>query len=172
MTNYYKFEFFAANLAFAAVLLSGCNSGTSEVSFKSGGMTHTFAEGKSSIPKDFPLPLYPNATTTGSVSADGGAGGERSKFLMLASKDPVEQVSKYYLDELKASGWKVENQETSGGLINLSASQKDMEANVLVSGESGKTTISLSVSKTTGEMKAPADDSGNYEPNKVTPPTD
>lgn len=161
----------ALSLALAAVALHGCSSGSGEVSFKSGGMTHTFAEGKGSIPRDFPLPVYPNATTTGSVSAEGGSGDEQSRFLMLATKDPLEKVSSYYDSALIAAGWKIEGRQSSGSLINLSASRGDLEANVMVSGESGKTTISLSVSKAFSGG-APDAGNGNYEPNKVTPPTD
>jgi hypothetical protein len=155
-----------------ATLCTACSSDNGEVSFKSGGITHTFSEGPGSIPKGFPLPLYPNSTTTGSVSADGGSDSERSKFLMLASKDSVEKVSRYYLDELKSSGWKVESPQSSGKLINLSASQADMEANIMVSGEAGKTTISLSVSRIADGSDPQPEDSAHYEPNKVTPPTD
>lgn len=162
----------AVTLALATVLCTACSTDTGEVSFKSGGMTHTFSEGAGSIPKGFPLPLYPNSTTTGSVSADGASDSEKSKFLMLASKDSVEKVSRYYIDELKTSGWKLDSQQTSGNLINLSASQADLEANIMVSGEAGKTTISLSVSHVSDGSNPAPDDSTNYEPNKVTPPTD
>lgn len=162
----------AVTLALATAVCTACSTDNGEVSFKSGGMTHTFSEGPGSIPKGFPLPLYPNSTTTGSVSADGATDSEKSKFLMLASKDSVEKVSRYYIDELKSSGWKLDNQQTSGKLINLSASQADLEANIMVSGEAGKTTISLSVSHVSDDSNPQPEDSTNYEPNKVTPPTD
>jgi hypothetical protein len=156
----------------ALALLAGCGQNASEISFKSGGMTHTFAEGKGAVPKDFPLPVYPNSTTTGSVSAEGGSNDERAKFLLLASKDPVDQVSKYYADELKAGGWKLEGEQKTGNLVNLSASQGAIEANVMVSGGEGNTTISLSVSKNTDGAPAQSGDAQNFEPNKLTPPTD
>ncbi len=156
----------------ATILLAGCGAGNKEISFTSGGMTHTFAEGQGSIPKDFPLPIYPKATTTGSVSAQGGDDAERSRFLMLSSTDPADRVSAFYVDQLKSRGWKVDTRQRTGNLVNLSAAREDMDANVMVSSEGGKTTISLAVSKGSAEGAAPVEDPSKYEPSKVTPPTD
>lgn len=82
-------------------MISGC-SNDGAVSFNSGGMTQSFAEGKDSVPKDFILPVYPGATATGSVSADGNDQ-EQSKFLMLSSTDSLDKVSEYYQSSLKDS---------------------------------------------------------------------
>ena len=114
--------------------------------------------------------MYPTATVTGSVSAEGGSDDEHSRFLMLTSKDTVEKVRKYYIEQLKAGNWQLGSEQSSGSLINLTATQKDLEANVMVSGDGQKTTISLSVNKATNSTPVP--DSSNYQPNKVTPPTD
>lgn len=155
----------------AALVCSGCAS-NEQVSFQSGGMTHTFSEGKEAIPKDFPLPIYPKATATGSVQAEGGSDRENSRFLMLASKDSVSDVSKFYLDKLKENGWKVDSQQGSASFVNLSASQSDLEANVMVSGDGAKTTISLAVSKAAAAEGASAGNPSDFVPNKITPPTD
>ena len=72
----------------ATCLLGGCSK-EGAVTFNSGGMTHTFAEGKDATPKDFILPIYPGATTTGSVSAE-GTDQEESKFLMLSTSDTLD----------------------------------------------------------------------------------
>lgn len=159
-------------VAFLPVLFAGCGQGDKEISFSSGGMTHTFAQGKDAFPKDFPLPLYPDATTTGSVSAEGSTSKEHSKFLMLSSTDSVEKVSNFYSEQFKSNGWTLADQQTSGNLRNISASKADMEANVMVSGDGGKTTISLAISEGPKDHADEPDDSSNFEPNKLTPPTD
>ncbi len=66
-------------LLLVPALLSGCSKEGS-VSFNSGGMTHTFSEGKDAVPKDFSLPVYPGATATGSVSAEGTGPGRIKIF--------------------------------------------------------------------------------------------
>jgi len=161
-----------SSLAVITCLFTACGGSDQKVSFQSGGMTHTFAEGQGAVPKDFPLPIYPNATTTGSVSAEGDKEVEHSKFLMLSSSDSVEQVSKFYQDELKVTGWKVDSPQESGNLVNISASRGDYEANVMVSNDGTRTTISLALSKGSEAAHEPESNAGDYTPNKLTPPTD
>jgi hypothetical protein len=158
-----------AYLGTAVLILSACGP-AKEVTFKSGGMTHTFAEGKNAIPKDFPLPIYTGASPTGSVSAEGNEE-EQSKFLMLSSPDPVDKISDFYQNELKARGWEITNVQTLPRIVSISAQQKDMDGNVMITDDGGKTTISLSVGKT-GSEKPDETENENFSPNKVTPPTD
>lgn len=158
--------------ALVMVVSSACGS-DKQVSFKSGGMTHTFAEGKDAIPKDFPLPIYQGAVVTGSVSSEGD-NKEHSKFLMLSSSDPLDKVSEFYQTELKSRNWQIENVQSWTKLVSISAKQKDLEANVMLADDGGKTTISLSTGKSLqdGSDKVDEGDLENYKPEKLTPPTD
>jgi hypothetical protein len=156
-----------------AVSLSSCGN-QKEVSFKSGGMTHTFAEGQDAIPKDFALPIYPGATTSGSVSA-GGEDQEHSQFLMLASNDSMDKISEFYQAQLKEKGWEIDKVDTSPKLVSIDAHKDKLQANaeLVEDSDSDKTTISLQVSQ---QSDNPKDDSEaaaeNFKPDKVTPPTD
>ena len=151
-----------------SALLTGCGSNEKQVSFNSGGVTHTFTEGKSV--HDFPIPIYPKAQATGSVEAKGDAD-ENSKFLMLTSDDKVDPISKFYQDKLKEDGWTVSQNSVLPSLVNIAAKKNDMEASVMVSAQDGqKTSISLSISKESKEAtKMPV---GNFVPDKMNPPTD
>ena len=159
--------------AISAVSLSSCGN-QKEVSFKSGGMTHTFAEGQDAIPKDFALPIYPGATTSGSVSA-GGEDQEHSQFLMLSSNDPMDKISEFYQSQLKDKGWEIDKVDTSPKLVSIDAHKDKLQANaeLVEDSDSDKTTISLQVSQ---QSDNPKDDSEaaaeNFKPDKVTPPTD
>jgi hypothetical protein len=164
----------AALLASSAALslLAGCSPQDS-VSFKSGGMTHTFSEGKDAIPKDFVLPVYPGASATGSVSAEGNDQ-EESKFLMLSTADAMDKVSEYYQSALPQKGWTVDKVDTdSPNMVSITAHLNDTQGNVMLAVDAGKTTISLSVSKTGDTSKEDAEsNSENYQPDKVNPPSD
>jgi hypothetical protein len=154
----------------AAVSLTSCGNNEKEVSFKSDGVTHTFSEGDAAKSSNFPLPLYPNAKPTGAVSAKGD-GDENSSFMILTSSDKLEAVSSFYSDKLKADGWTVNVTTTMPKLVNISASKKDTEANVMLGvDEASKTTITLAVSK---ESSTPTKvTKGDYTPDKLNPPTD
>ncbi len=153
----------------AACLLSACGT-SKEVTFKSGGMTHTFAEGKGAVPRDFPLPVYPGAQATGSVSAQGDKTAEESKFLLLSSSDSVEKIRDFYQQELPKSGWKVETSQSLPKVFSISASRDDLDAAVMVSSEGEKTIINIGISKNDDSEPEPADE--NYSPEKLAPPTD
>jgi hypothetical protein len=153
------------------LFLSACGN-DKEATYKSGGMTHTMAEGKDAVPKDFPLPLYTGAAPTGSVSAE-GAGDEQSRFLILSTTDSLDKVSEWYQSELKNTGWNVEVQ-VMPKLVSISATkkEKDLDANVSLADDGGKTTISLQSTKSVEIKKEDEEPTENYTPNKVTPPTD
>lgn len=152
-----------------AFTLSGC-AHENEVSYESGGMTHTLTEGDGAIPQNFPLPIYPNSKTTGSVQAQGEKE-EQSKFLMLSSVDPVDTVTKFYSHELTESGWNVSTNRTLPLLVNIGAKKDDLEASVMISGDGKKTSISLGVCRDDKNFKAVADDP-NFKPDALNPPTD
>jgi len=158
-----------ATIVLVSCLLTACGP-SKEVSFKSGGMTHTFAEGQGSIPSNFSLPLYPNATTTGSVSAQDEKNREGSEFLILSSNDSLDKVSHYYQDNLKSNGWTVENTQNLPNLVNISAEKGEQDANVMLSNDGKITTISLSVTREGDETGS--DSNEVYTPNTMTPPTD
>ena len=125
-------------------VLCGC-SDDKEVSYKSGGMTHTVAQGADALQKQFPLPIYPNSTPNGSVSAQGDEN-EQSKMLLLTTSDSIEKVSEYYQAEMPKGGWSVDNvQQTTPKLITISGAMKDkkLESNVTINDE-----FHLSLSKT------------------------
>jgi len=165
----------AANIAFSVVApifaLTACGN-QQEVSFKSGGMTHTFAQGAAAVPKDFDKLVYPEALTTGSVSAEGDNDQEQSKFLMLTSNDQSEGISKWYQDQLKASGWSVDKVEDEQKIVSISGHKADQEMNVMIEREGSKTNISLSIGKQLESATEEKDASESYTPDKVTPPTD
>jgi hypothetical protein len=156
--------------AFLVVFASGCGN-DKEVTYKSSGMTQTLSEGKQSVPKDFQLPLYPGATATGSVSAEGDRE-EQAKFVILSTSDSIEKVSDFYQEELKKSGWSVDNIQNLGKLVSISVNQKGIDGNVNISDDSGKTTISLELNKATETKKEDEEPAENFSPDKVTPPTD
>lgn len=149
--------------------LSACGGGDKQVSIQSGGMTHTFAEGDNSVPPDFPLPLYPEAKPTGSVSAATANASEDSKFLILASKDPMDKVGDFYQGKLKDDGWTVLNVQTLPKLTNISANKDQLDANVMLSSDGKQTTISLSVCRAAEDQTTSTD---NEAPNKTVPATD
>ncbi|HEY9793645.1 MAG TPA: hypothetical protein V6D22_24820 [Candidatus Obscuribacterales bacterium] len=160
------------------LLLSACASNDAEVTFKSGGMTHTFVQGEAAT-KDFPLPLYPKATAVGSNTASGDSDDEH--FMMLSSSDPTNKVSDFYLQELKKAGWSAEtsgiipegaaNKGNSAGTpVMIVAHKPGFEANVMISPEDKQTAISLSVSKQSNEK--PKLSGQEFTPDKLNPPTD
>lgn len=138
--------FFSFILIVQAGLLTGCSS--NQVSYDSGGMTHTFSEGSSAVPPDFPLPIYPQSKATGSVSAEGQPGTENSRFLMLSSQDSVGKVSDYYRQQLRERDWKISQVDSLGTEeVNISATNKDQEAGISISSDGKRTFINLQVSR-------------------------
>ena len=135
-------------------------------------MTHTFAEGQDAVPKDFALPIYPGATTSGSVSA-GGEDEEQSQFLMLSSNDPMDKISQFYQDQLKEKGWEIDKVDTSAKLVSIDAHKDKLQANAELAEDADKTTISLQMSRVSDNPKDDSEAAAeNFKPDKVTPPTD
>ena len=149
--------------------LTACSNGK-DVTYKSGGMTHTIAQGEGSIPEEFKALIYPDAQATGSVSADGNDQ-EQSKFVMLQAKAAADDVSKWYQEKLQNNGWTVGNVQTSADVISISAQKKEIEMNVMIDEDQGKTTINLSLAKTVDQVPDESE-TENFVPNKVAPPTD
>lgn len=153
-----------------AILTAGCSSEKS-VTFQSGGLTQTISEGKDAVPSNSVLPVYPGATASGSVSAEGKQ--EGAQFIMLSTNDPPDKVSEFYQDKLKDKGWEIDKVDVSNpNATTITAHLKDTEANVLIAVDSGKTMISLQSSKSDDDTKPDEENSENYQPNKTTPPTD
>jgi hypothetical protein len=152
----------------AAMLLSACSSQDDKVSFQSGGMTHTFAQGESAL-SSFPLPIYPKAQASGSVSASGDKD-ETSKFMMLTSADSLNQVSTFYDKQLKDAGWHVTSSPLGSEMMKFDCTKGGLEASVLLSRHDDQTAISLAVSN---EPKNAVQLSGKtFSPDKLNPPTD
>ncbi len=152
----------------SALVFSACSQ-SPEVSYHSGGMTHTFAEGKGAVPDNLPVPVYPGATPSGSVSVQ-GSDDEDSKFVLLSSTDPVNKIADYYQEELKKAGWTVVSTQVLPALVNLAAKKQDLEASVMLSGDGQKTSISISVNKESKVTPVPT--SQTFTPDKLNPPTD
>lgn len=157
-------------IACVSVSLASCSAQDKNATFKSGGMTQTFAEGKDSIPKDLSELVYPGSTPTGSVTAEDDAK-EMSKYMLLSSSDSIEQVGNWYQEKLQKQGWAIDSTQTMPKIISISGHLKDVEINVTVGDDGGKTTISLQQGRS---VDAPADEESieNFTPNQVTPPTD
>jgi hypothetical protein len=153
---------------FASALLAACSS-AEQVSYKSGGMTHTFIAGKEANKRDFLLPIYPNSKATGEVQAQGGE--DENSFRMLSSTDPISKISEFYLAELKKGGWKVSQQTVLSTLVNITAKKDKLEGSVMLSSdEHNRTTINLSVSVET--EGTPEVSKESFSPDKFNPPTD
>jgi hypothetical protein len=157
-------------LVFPIILLCAC-SPAKEVSFKSAGVTQTFSQGTMAISPDFKDYIYPDATTSGSVSAD-GENNEESKFLMLSSKSPIESVSKWYRDKFKSENWKIANQQEQPKLISITGSKDKTELSVMITEDNNNTSISLSLAKQVDGNYNDDKNGENFVPNKDTPPTD
>lgn len=153
----------------ACVCLTACGHNDKEVSFKSGGMTHTFAEGTSAKTDSFPLPIYPNAKPSGSVSANGD-GNEACNFMMLSTTDNLNQVSEFYSRKLKDAGWIVNSTTSMPSMVNISASKSNLEANVMIGLDSDKTNITLAFNRESTEPTKTSTET--YTPDKLNPPTD
>ncbi len=151
-------------------VLSACGN-PQQVVFKSSGTTETFSQGQSAIPKDFENLVYPDATTAGSVSAEGDSNNEQSKFLMLSSKSPVDKVSKWYQDQLKKENWKMNSPQEQPKLISLTGHKDGTELNIMITEDNGATSISLSIAQQS-EGAYNEENHENELPNKTTPPTD
>jgi hypothetical protein len=163
-----NFSFFVVVAAMLAI--SGCGN-EKDISYKSGGMTQTFTDGKDRVPKDFPLPIYPGATTSGSVA--GNSSEEETQFLMLSTADPVEKVSEFYESKLKADGWKIDAVQPEAKVTTIDAHKDKLTANVEIAEDGGKSTVSLSCAKSADNIQDASESAAeNYKPDKVTPPTD
>jgi len=161
------------SLSAVCLLVAGCGGTTTEsekqVSFESGGMTHTFSEGEKSVPAVFPLPLYPGAEATGSVQALGA--NEESKFVVLQSKDSVETIRKYYEDELKKQQWTIKVVVAKPNMAIMTGTKGNLQTSISVNvGDKKSSTISLNVSQEPEGV--PKVTNQNYTPDKLNPPTD
>jgi hypothetical protein len=152
----------------ASILLGACSAGE-QVSYQSGGMTHTFIAGKDANKGNFALPVYPNARATGEVQAK--SKDDENSFRMLTSSDPLSKISEFYLAELKKNGWKVSQQTVLPTQVNISARKDKLEGSIMLSGdEHNKTSITLSVSVESEGI--PEVSREVFAPDKVNPPTD
>ena len=158
-----------------AVLLTGCGGNEKEVSFNSGGVTHTFSEANAQATKNFALPLYPNAKAEG-VNTAKGAADEASGYMILKTPDKIEAVTSFYAEKLKAEGWTIDSNTSMPQLANISVSKNDLEGNVLlgVDEQSKETTITLAFNKEASGAAATSTgkDAQSYTPDKLNPPTD
>jgi hypothetical protein len=157
-------------LLLPAILLCACGS-AKEVSFKSGGVTQTFSQGPSNNPSDSQNYIYPGATASGSVSAE-GENEEQSKFIMLSTQSSMATVSKWYKEKFSSDNWKIVNEQEQPKLVSITGAKDNSEMSVMISDDNGKTNISLSLAKQVDSNYADDTKNENFVPNKDTPPTD
>src|SRR6516164_7472592 len=125
------------------VFLAGCAQ-QHEVSFKSGGMTHTIAQGSAAIPKEFENLIYTDAVPNGSISSE-GSNDEQSKFMALSSSDSLTNVSKWYQEQLKVQNWPVDGVQDMPKLVSINAHKDALELNIMIAEDGPKTTISMNM---------------------------
>lgn len=158
-----------AAVILSAAIMSGC-APAKEVSYKSGGMTHTIVQGEDGMPKEFSKLIYPNAKADGSVSAEGNDQ-EQSNFVMLSSTSPVDDISEWYQKQLKENQWQITSVQTLPRMVSISGQKGDVEMNVMIADDGDKTTINLALGKTVDGVPD-ENEIRNFIPDKVTPPTD
>ena len=146
---------------------AGC-SGDKSVSFKSAGMTHTIAEGSSSVPEDLKKFMYPKATIAGSTSAS-DKDGEHARFLSLSSTDDLEKVAAWYTKALESGGWNIDSNEHLPRLVNISGHRETTEINILMAEDGQKTTVTVSRGRA---LEEPIDEAEleHFTPDTLTPP--
>ncbi len=108
----------------------------------SGGSTVTLGGGDAKLPSW--LPDYPGSKPEATMSAH-DANGDSGTF-HFATKDSVDQVTKFYEDKLKDSGMKITNSfsgQSSGSQGGVLSAEDDNHHNVMVTvgTESGGTTV-------------------------------
>lgn len=141
---------FVFGLTFACVsciFLSGCGRHHGEVTFQTDGVTQTLRQGQIALRTGFPLPIYPRAQPSGSVSATSNQDHEEDRYLMLFSNDKLSRVEDFYRNALSKGGWKLKSQQQYPGMVNMTAQKADQEAGVMLTRSQDKITISLSVSR-------------------------
>lgn len=153
----------------ASIFLSACTS-AEQVSYKSGGMTHTFVAGKDVNKQNFMLPIYPNSRATGERQAQSGQ--DENTFRMLSSPDPIGKISEFYLSELKKDGWKVTQQMVLPALVNISARKDKLEGSIMLSRDDHSKTTVITLSVGVESDGVPEMSKENSSPDKANPPTD
>lgn len=153
---------------FALSILGGC-APRDQVSFNSGGMKQTISEGNKALDGNFPLPVYPGAKPSGSVSGE-TEGADSSEFLMVLTNDDADKVSLYYRSELKKQGWLMDRIDTIGQTVNFTCHKGTTEGSVMVSGDGKQTTVTLQAGRLMGHISPPKDE--NFVPDKFIPATD
>lgn len=154
---------------FLITFISGCGN-EKQVTFKSAGMTHTFSEGGKDLPKELAPFVYPEATVAGATNAH-DAEGEQARFLSMSSSDSLEKVTGWYQERMALDGWEIDETDKLPRMINMSGHKKDLEVNVVMAEDAGKTTISVSQGRAVDEPLSDRE-IDNFTPNELTPATD
>ncbi len=120
----------------SALILSACTSNKQPLSSDSGS-TPTIGQ------SFFSLPLYPGSTENRSMDMSNKKSGTAT--VVLQTDDGTEQVSQYYQDQLKRSGWKLAGVMQIDRMSTIEAQKNSSSASVVIAGvPGGKTTITLS----------------------------
>ena len=102
-----------------------------------------------SIPKEFPVPIYPGATVVSALSSGPTAGGSQAQaqWLTLTTPDEPAEVSKYYGHQL-IEKFKCDSMADSGDCAVYRVRQKTFDAAVMISsGSHIKTRIDIYLGK-------------------------
>lgn len=93
------------------------------------------------LPDDFPknIAIYPGATVVTSMTMD------KTMHVSLKTGDPAEKVAAFYKTKLDEDGWKINTNVNSEQMRMLQAGKEKRTVAVLISTESGGTTIVLTV---------------------------
>jgi hypothetical protein len=98
----------------------------------------------SALPAGYPddLPTYPAASAV-ATSQDG----EEGLLVAFESADASDRIFEFYKDALAKQGWQLEGEMSSEGQHMLIANKGARKASVMISTESGKTEITVTVTK-------------------------
>ena len=89
--------------------------------------------GQVELPADFPgdFPIYPGARLAGKVRDT-----ESRSLLVFLSTARPRSVYEYYVEELDARGWRIDDEREEAGVLGLSGSKEDARASLEDQGQS------------------------------------
>ncbi len=83
-------------------------------------------------PLGFPIPQYPGSGLTTTSSSTLASGGKEARAVVLASKDDIYQIAKFYQEKLLEGNWKITQMTTSGSLLNIEAQREKSKVTVSI----------------------------------------
>lgn len=104
----------------------------------------TMEIGGQEVPANWPsdAPVYPKAEVTYSAM-NNAQEGEPEAALILATTDSVAEVKTFYMAQIAANGWTMENEVDAGGMSILAAKKGNRILSVSITGAEGQTAITV-----------------------------